>query len=101
MIASLTSHPLETKGNILLTLYIERVEIEFDSTCSISGHNELKLFVLGWYHVFRIYEFMTWSDMHVAGDTQSESSVYLFKIRFFACIPSCEKLTITTIILSC
>lgn len=47
MIASLTSHPLETKGNILLTLYIERVEIEFDSTCSISGHNELKLFVLG------------------------------------------------------
>lgn len=54
MIASLTSHPLETKGNILLTLYIERVEIEFDSTCSISGHNELKLFVLGWYHVFRI-----------------------------------------------
>lgn len=47
MIASLTSHPLETKGNILLTLYIERVEIEFDSTCSISGHKELKLFVLG------------------------------------------------------
>lgn len=47
MIASLTSHPLETKGNILLTLYIERVEIEFDSTCSISGYNELKLFVLG------------------------------------------------------
>lgn len=49
MITSVTSHPLETKGNILLTLYIERVEIEFDSTCtcSISGHNELKLFVLG------------------------------------------------------
>lgn len=47
MIASLTSHPLETKGNILLTLYIERVEIEFDSTCSINGHNKLKLFVLG------------------------------------------------------
>lgn len=47
MIASVTSHPLETKGNILLTLYIERVEIEFDNTCSISGHNELKLFVLG------------------------------------------------------
>lgn len=44
MIASVTSHPLETK---VLTLYIERVEIEFDSTCSISGHNELKLFVLG------------------------------------------------------
>lgn len=47
MIASVTSHPLEIKGNILLTLYIERVEIEFDSSCSISGHNKLKLFVLG------------------------------------------------------
>lgn len=47
MIISIILYLFEIKGNILLILYIERVEIEFDSICSISGYNELKLFVLG------------------------------------------------------